>query len=66
MIFADCRQKLREGLLTALVGTHLGYGEVLQHGLHAGHLQVGVGVGVQVVRQRVADLKQKLSVVIYI
>ena len=39
------------------MGTHLGYGKVLQHGLHAGHLQVGVGVGVQVVRQRVADLK---------
>ena len=51
--------KLREGPLTALVGTNLGYGEVLEHGLHAGHLQVGVGVGVQVVGQRVADLKQK-------
>ena len=50
--------------MTALVGTHLGYGEVLQHGLHAGHLQVGVGVGVQVVRQRVADLKQELAIII--
>ena len=47
------------------MGTHLGYGEVLEHGLHAGHLQVGVGVGVQVVRQRVADLKQELAIVIF-
>ena len=36
---------------------HLWDREVLQPGLHAGDLQVLVGVGVEVMGQRVADLQ---------
>ena len=40
-----------------LNSTYHGHREVLQQRLHTGHLEVGVGVGQEVVGQGVADLK---------
>ena len=45
-----------EQVLTPHPDGTLGQGQVEQERLHAGHLQVGVGVGVEVVGQAVADL----------